>query len=365
MRVAPATATDPLWDACFEASVEAGHPRNGDSNGAVAEGTSWNDMNVVDGKRQSAADAYLRPALGSPNLTVVTDAHVRRLVLDRLRCRGVEYSLDGRLRTASADREVIVAAGTVGTPHLLMLSGIGPAGHLRDIGVEVAADLPGVGANLQDHPKSQVAYTATRPVRSSVYSRKPHVLLRGEPSTTPDVQAIFIDLPIHPRWAPGPEDGYSVIFSLMTPASRGSVRLASPDPETAPLIDPRYLTDPSDATRMTAALRLARDIGSARALTPFRDKELFPGPDTRTDADCHAYLRSTVTSYFHPVGTCAIGTDKMSVADPHLTVHGIAHLRVADASVMPSLVSGNTNAAVLAIAERAASLLLGEPTATS
>jgi choline dehydrogenase len=311
-------------------------------------------MTVAGGRRQSAADAYLTPAAGRPNLTVVAHAHVRRLVVEHLTCRAVEYRVDGQIRRVVADREVILAAGGVGTPHLLLLSGVGPAAHLRDIGIGVTADLPGVGANFQDHPKSQVAYTATRPVRPAGYARKPHVLARTEPSAPPDLQILFIEFPVHPRWGPGPEDGFSVIFSLMTPASRGSVRLAGADPDRAPLIDPGYLTDPGDVARMTAGLRVAREIGSAPAFAAFRDKELFPGRATRTDRDCHAYLRSTVTSYFHPAGTCAMGSDAMSVVDAQLRVHGVANLRIADASVMPSLVSGNTNATVLAISERAA-----------
>jgi choline dehydrogenase len=360
MRVEHSSATDPLWEACFEAAVEAGYPLNDDSNGAVAEGTSWSEMNVVDGKRQSAADAYLTPVASRPNLTIVTDAHVRRLCIERTNCQGVEYSLGGQRRTASADREVVLAAGAIGTPQLLLLSGIGPGQHLRDHGIEVIADLPGVGANLQDHPKSQIAYTTTRPVNTGRYARKPHVLLRSEPSTIPDLQMIFIRFPIHPRFAPGPEDGYSVIFSLMTPASRGSIRLASPNPDRPPLIDPYYLSDPSDVTRMIVGLRVARKIGAARALGAIRDKELFPGRDTQTDLACDGYLRRSVSTYFHPVGTCKIGTNVMSVVDPQLKVHGIAHLRIVDASVMPSIVSGNTNAAVLGIAERAASLLTSE-----
>ncbi|ONH25247.1 GMC family oxidoreductase [Pseudofrankia asymbiotica] len=367
MRVGPGPAGDPLWEACFEAATEAGHSRNddGNGNGKTAEGTSWNDMNVVDGRRQSSADAYLGATAGRPNLTVVTKAHARRLILDGGICHGVEYRVGGETRTAFADREVILTAGAIGSPELLMLSGIGPARHLRDLGIDVRADLPGVGGNLQDHPKSQIAYTATRTVRTGRYARKPHVLLRGDPAAAPDLQMIFIDLPVHPRWVPGPEDGYSVIFSLMTPASRGTVRLASADPTRAPLIDPNYLANPADVSRMIAGLRAAREVGGAHALADLRDQELFPGPDVEpgaSDTAAHAYLRRTVTSYFHPVGTCALGRGQLAVVDPELRVRGIECLRVADASVMPTLVSGNTNAAVLAIAERAAALVTGEET---
>jgi choline dehydrogenase len=271
-------------------------------------------------------------------------------------CQGVEYTAGGQLHTAFADREVILTAGVIGTPQLLLLSGVGPGQHLHGLGIDVVADLPGVGANLHDHPKSQAVYTTTRPVRPAPDARKPLVLLRSDAQAAPDVEIIFIEFPIHPRWSPGPEDGYSVLVGLMTPASRGTLRLASTDPDRAPLIDPGYLTDPSDVTRMIKGLHAAREIGAARALAPFRDKELFPG----ADAACRAYLRSTITTFFHPVGTCKIGTDAMAVVDPQLKVRGIGQLRIADASVMPSVPSGHTNAPVLAIAERAASLLTGE-----
>jgi choline dehydrogenase len=184
--------------------------------------------------------------------------------------------------------------------------------------------------------------------------------MRSEPSAYPDLQVIFVEFPIHPRWRVGSETGFSAIFSLMRPASRGSVRLASSDPDHAPIIDPQYLSDPSDIQRMITGLHLARRIGTAPALATLEGKELFPGVDVQSDADCHAYLRSTVTTYFHPVGTCRIGTDPMSVVDAELRVHGIERLRVADASVMPLIPAGNTNAVVLGIAERAADLIAAD-----
>jgi choline dehydrogenase len=357
MFIEQAVPRRPLWEACFQAAVEAGYPANTDGNGATAEGTSWTEFNVVDGARQSAADAYLRPAMARPNLTVVTGAHVRRVIISSGRCRGAEYVADGRPAVANADRGVILAAGAIGTPQLLMLSGVGPADDLRGLGIDVAADLPGVGANLHDHPKSQVAYTAVRSMLADERARNPHVLFRSRPTAAPDLQAIFVEVPFHPRWEFGPEDGYSVVFSLMSPASRGTVRLASADPDQPPLIDPAYLTDPSDVERMLTGLGAAREIGAADALAPMRDKELFPGPAARTDAALRAYLTHTLSTYFHPAGTCKIGTDAMSVVDPELRVHGVDGLRIADASVMPTPVSANTNATVLAIAERAASML--------
>jgi choline dehydrogenase len=197
-------------------------------------------------------------------------------------------------------------------------------------------------------------------VRGGPYARKPHVLLRTDVGADPDIQILFVEFPVRPRWQLGTEDGYSVLFSLMTPASRGTIELASADPLQPPRIDPRYLTDPGDVTRMIAGLRAAREIGAADALAPLRKDELFPGPPVIGVVGLTDYLRRTITSYFHPVGTCRIGTDDLSVVDPWLRVHGVGRLRVADASVMPSLPSANTNAAVLAIAERAAAILTGD-----
>lgn len=328
MQVAPAPAQDPLWEAAFEAAVQAGHDETEDSDGATATGTSWHESNVVNGARQSAADGYLAPIAERPNLTVVADAHVRRLLVKRNRCEGVEYLKDGQTHTSFAAREVVLSAGTIGTPQLLLLSGIGPGQHLRDVGIEVVADMPGVGANLHDHPKSQVSYATTAAVGTGHYARKPQVLMRSEPTVAPDLHAIFLDFPVHPRFELGREPGYSVIFALMTLCSRGSVRLASADPDDAPCIDPRYLTDRGDIARLTLGLHAAREIGSAPAFASVRDRELFPGIETRSDTACHAYLRRTVSTYFHPVGTCAIGTNGTSVVDAALRVHGIKHLRV-------------------------------------
>jgi choline dehydrogenase len=357
MRVATPSPTDPLWEATFEAAVEMGHDFNPDSNAGDGGGTSWSEVNVVDGRRQSAADAYLTPILDRPNLTVVTDARAERLLIEGARCTGVEYRTGEGSQTALAAREVVLTAGTIGSPQLLLLSGIGPAEHLRELDIAVVADLPGVGANLQDHPKSQVSYRARRPVMPATYARKPLVLTSTDPSGPLDLQMIFVEFALHPRFRPGAEDGYSILFSLMTPASRGWVRLASADPSQPPLIDPQYLQDPSDVSRMVAGLRLAREVGDAPALALLREQEMFPGEGVSTDEQLHDYLQATLTTYFHPVGTCRIGTDENAVVDPDLAVRGIENLRVADASVMPSLVTGNTNAAVLAIAERGAHLI--------
>ncbi|GAB2843560.1 FAD-dependent oxidoreductase [Actinoallomurus bryophytorum] len=360
MRVAAPVVDDPLWLAMRRAALEAGHAETTDLSGAVQEGVAWLEVNVVDGRRQSAADAYLRDVLDRPNLTVRTGARVLRLTVENGRCRGVEYVAGGEPRRARAGAEVVLAAGAIGSPRLLMLSGIGPAGHLREVGVEVVTDLPGVGANLQDHPQTRVGYTATRPTRMPVLARRPLVVLRSDPSAAePDLQFVFGRAARRLRGVAVPGDGYSISVGLMTPASRGGLRLASADPAAAPLIDPAYLADERDLERLVTGLRLAREIGAAPALADWRDEEISPGPSLRSDDDLRDYVRRSVSTYFHLTGTCGMGTGEMAVVDPRLRVRGVEGLRVADASVMPAIVSANTNATVLAIAERAAAWLTG------
>jgi choline dehydrogenase len=349
----------PLAQATYLAAAEAGHARLADGNGAQAEGVCWNETTVAAGRHQSAADAYVRPALGRPNLTVLTEARAERLLLDGLRCRGVEYTATDGVQAVHTEREVVLAAGVIGSPQLLMLSGIGPAAHLRDVAIEVTADLPGVGQNLHDHPLSWVSYAAARSPRNGFF-RQARVLARSDAGTDPDLLISFSPAALLPRWAGARPDGYSIFFCLASPASRGSLRLRSADWALPPLIDPGYLTDERDVERMVTGLRMARDIGAADALTPWRAAEFLPGPDTCDDGACRAYIRDTMTSFFHPVGTCRAGTDELAVVDPLLRVRGIDGLRVADASIMPSVVSAPTNATVLAIAERAASIITGD-----
>jgi choline dehydrogenase len=359
MRVAPSDDVHPMFDALMDAAVEAGHPYSDDLNGADGEGASWSEVNVVGGVRQSAADAYLRPVLHRRNLTVVTNAMARRLVIDGGRCRGVVYRRKGEERSVSVEREVVLAAGTIGSAQLLMVSGVGPAEHLRQVGVKVTADLPGVGENLHDHTLTPVAYTALRPVRRA-FVRKPHVRFSSGLSDQPDLQMIFVDSPLHPRGRPGEESGYSINLSLMTPSSRGSLRLADADPGAAPFINPNYLSDERDLDRLVIGLQRAREIGETSALVDWRKDEAFPGQSVDNDSDTREYIRRSLFSYNHLVGTCRIGTDTHAVVDPRLRVHGISGLRIADASVMPSIISGNPNGTVLGIAERAATYLASE-----
>jgi choline dehydrogenase len=245
-----------------------------------------------------------------------------------------------------------------------MLSGIGSAGALRAHGIGVTADLPGVGANLSDHPVAPVVYAAAQPMPDGINNRgEALAALRTDPALpAPDFHILFIDFPSTPPGMPGPRNGYTIAFALLDPSSRGSVRLASADPDVAPLIDPGLLADEGDVDAMVAGLRLAREIGGAKALASWRQEEALPGAAVTTAGRQRDFLHRGTGAYWHPVGTCRIGTDPAAVTDPQLRVHGISGLRVADASVMPSIPAANTNATVLAIAERAADLITEKET---
>jgi choline dehydrogenase len=355
MVVAPATQPHPLAIAGLEAALEAGHLRATDISGGLEQGFGWTDLNIVEGARQSVADAYLRPVVDRANLDVVTDALVHRVRIENGTCVGVDYTVDGQLISVGCSGEVVLAAGTIGSAHLLLLSGIGPQAHLRQVGIDVVVDLPGVGENLHDHPVSGVVYSSTRPVPVGVNN---HIevlgLMRSAAAVSaPDLQAFFLT----PRFdEEGADNLYMIAFSAMTPRSRGSVRLASARPDMAPLLDPNYFGDSRDLEMMVAGLRLAREIGDQSALVSWREAEVAPGPGAAGSA-LPEYLRAATESYYHPVGTCRIGSEEMCVVDTDLRVRGISGLRVADASVMPSIPSANTLATVLAIAERAASLI--------
>ncbi|MCW2639031.1 MAG: glucose-methanol-choline oxidoreductase [Dactylosporangium sp.] len=359
MRVAPARTANPLSYAYLEATVGAGYHHSDDLNGSDQEGICWWDLTIVDGTRQSAADGYLRPVLDRPNLTLLTNALAHRLIVANGRCAGVEYAVDSEVRQVYPQRETILSAGSIGSAQLLLLSGIGPAEHLRAVGVDTVADLPGVGANLHDHPHAGVIYTPARPVPPGQNNHSDLVAaVRTTPDlAAPDIQLLFVDVPYHPPHMAGPASGYTIPFTTLHPHSRGSVRLASADPATAPLIDPNFLGDDRDLAAMLTALDMAREIGSSPALDQWRDEEALPGPDVHDENELRDYLRRDTDPYYHPVGTCRIGTDPAAVVDPQLRVHGIDGLRVADASVMPSIPGANPNATVLAIAERAATLI--------
>lgn len=363
--VGPTLHPSPVIVAALAAAAEKGYPIADDISSGVEIGFGLSDANVRNGQRVSAADAYLRPIADRPNLRVITDSVVRRLLIHDGVCSGVEYG-DGVVygSVATARREVILTAGAIGSAQLLMLSGIGPAEHLAQLGIDVELDLPGVGANLHDHPMSTIVFEHAAPLTgdpTNIFGQGVGLINTNGSADTPDLQVLLISQPYRNQAldGPAPDEGYAIGFSAMLPRSRGTVRLASRDHQVGPLIDPNYLGDIHDQQVMMAGLRIARDIGYADALTDWRGHEAQPGRPLDGEDAMLAYLRESLVVYFHYAGTCRIGTDDLAVVDPDLRVRGISHLRVADASIMPSPVSGNTNATVFAIAERAAQLIAG------
>jgi choline dehydrogenase len=271
----------------------------------------------------------------------------------------VSYVWDGVPSQAQASAEVILCAGAVGSPQLLMLSGIGPAAPLRELGIEPLADVAGVGENLQDHPLVLVSYATAAPLPPSGYNHgETYSALRsGLAGDRPDLHLFPILLPMAPAGFEPPAAGYALVASVVAPDSRGRVRLASANPLEAPLIDPGFLRDERDTDRLAQGVALVREAGAGAEFARVREAEVWPGPDVRTAAGLRAFIRRAVGSYYHPAGTCRMGTGAGAVVGPDLRVHGVAGLRVADASVMPTIPNAHTNATVLAIAERAADLI--------
>ncbi len=348
LTVGPMSSPNETLLAALDGAIEIGQRRAHDISGGLEEGFAPVDLNIVDDRRQSAADAYLTPVLDRPNLTVVTGTTVRRLVFEGDRCVGVEYDA-GTVRAA----EVVLSAGTIGSAQLLMCSGVGPRDVLGDAGVEVVHELPGVGRNLHDHPMVLLVHRTSRPVPPS---RGPHGeiqgLIRSDAGLDgPDLQILFIDVPFPNPVAPL-ENGFTIGIAPMTPFSRGSMRITSGDTTAHPVLDPGYFTDERDMRAVLNGIGVAREIGRSTALAAWGAEEVAPG-----DRALPEYARQHLISYCHPVGTCAMGEDEASVVDSELRVHGLLGLRVADASLIPAIPSNNTNATVYAIAERAAEII--------
>jgi choline dehydrogenase len=355
--VAPSDPPNDVLTALLDGAMQRGYRRAVDVSGGLELGFGPVDLTIVDGKRYSAADGYLADAHARPNLDVVTDALTHRVIVENGRATGVQYGLGGDTVVVEAG-EVILCAGAIGSPQLLMLSGIGPCAHLHDVGVDVVADLPGVGSNLQDHPLTGVIYRAAQPVPEGKRNHGEIMgLIRSAAATSsaPDLQLIFVDTAA----VTGVDipNSYLLGVSAMQPHSRGGVRLAGSAPDLLPLVDPNYFGDDRDMSTMLEGFRIARDIGTAPALDTWRAEEVAPGPGASDEQALRVFIKASVSSYFHPVGTCAIGDTAQSVVDSDLRVYGISGLRVADASVMPTLSANNTLATVYAIAERAADLI--------
>ena len=376
----------PHTEQFVEAAVRRGALVNDDFNGPRQEGVGFYQVTQRDGRRCSAADAYLGSRPG--NLTIQTGALVTGLLLEGGRAAGVTFRCGGREETARAEAEVVLAAGAIGTPQLLMLSGIGPADDLREQGIYVVADLPSVGANLIDHPGVPVLWS-TPSVKglwehtgNSGYARwrlthkgpltsniaEAGGFARSDPRLpVPDLQWHVLPVAFREQGLTDPASrAMTVIVTLVDVASRGRLKLASSDPRYRPLIDPGYLSDVRDLNALAAGVRTARDYGTAAPLTKICAAELAPGDGVHTDHEMRDYIRAALVTLYHPAGTCAMGGDVAksasgydSVVDPLLRVRGVDGLRVVDASVMPTLPRGNTNAPVIAIAERAADLIGG------
>lgn len=371
--------------AFIEAGRQAGLPLNPDFNGPQQEGVGLYQVTQKNGERCSAAKAYLAPALQRPNLTLFTDAQVLRVLLEGRRAVGVELLRGGQRLTLRAAREVLVAAGALQSPQLLMLSGIGPGAELQRHGIGVAHDLPGVGRNLHDHPDVvQVVATPKltdffgisltgvgnawrgasqwrrerRGVLTTNFAEGGAFLRSGPDAATPDLQLHFViaKLVDHGRKTVFGH-GYSCHVCLLRPRSRGQLTLASADPLAAPLIDPNFLGDDDDTARLVRGFKLMRRILQQPALAALGGQESAASAGARTDAEIEAFIRSHADTIYHPVGTCRMGNDDGSVVDARLRVHGVQGLRVVDASAMPRIVSGNTNAPVIMMAEKAVDMI--------
>jgi choline dehydrogenase len=354
---------DPIHRAIVAAAQECGLPYNPDYNGDAQDGVSYVQLSIRDGVRCSVAVAYLRPLADHPSLRIVTHARARRLLFEGTRCVGVEWSRGGRLKRARAAAEVVVSGGTIGSPQLLMLSGVGPAGHLAEHGIGVVADLPGVGENLHDHLLSPVIFAAEReigPPSPGLPACQSHSFWRSRPGlVVPDIQPIHFMVPMYEPGMEGPPNGFTLMGGMVRPASRGSIRLGGPHPEDPLLIDPNVLACEADVEALVAGVELCRRMGASEALAACGARELYPGPGVASPSDVRRYVRDTAITYHHQVGTCKMGVDEQAVVDPELRVHGVEGLRVADASIMPVVTTGNTNAPSILIGERAADFVAG------
>jgi choline dehydrogenase len=385
LNVSDLVSPSPLTLRFVDAAVAAGLPRNPDFNGASQEGAGVYQVTQKNGRRMSAARAYLRPAMLRPNLTVVTSALVLRILIEKGRAIGVEYFAHGKPTRATASQEVIVAAGAINSPKLLLLSGIGPADELRALGIPVEADLPGVGRNLQDHLDINIVARIREPISyngrdrglPAALSGLRWMLRRDGPATSnvaegggftrsdsrvaaPDIQFHFLPAMVieHGR-VRASGHGFTLHTNCLRPESRGAVRLKSDDPRAKPAVDPNYLLSHADLRVLLAALKRGRDIINAPPLRTILETELHPGPSIRTDVDLIAFIRQAAETDYHPVGTCRMGVDAEAVVDPQLRVRGVDRLRVCDSSIMPTLVSGNTNAPSIMIGEKGADIIVG------
>lgn len=392
----PAGRLLPIDRVFLEACRQAGYPDNPDFNGASQVGAGPYDFTVRDGKRSTVARCYLDGVSGRPNLTVRTGALATRLVVENNRAVGLVYRREGQELTAYADVEVLVCQGAIGSPQLLMLSGIGPADHLRSLGLPVTADVPGVGANLHDHLNIPIQYACTDPTATLDRWQKPHFAVwlglsyflsagksgpgsnafwavgafppgRSDPDW-PHLQIFFTPMVVRDDPAKSRKHarpGFQFDVNQMRPASRGTLRLRSSDPGDPPLLDPNYLAEETDRREMIEAVKTGREIAHQTSFDKLRGAELYPGAAVRSDPEIVEAVRNGGISGYHPAGTCKMGAenDLGAVLDSRFRVRGVEALRVVDASAMPVLPTGNTNAPVIMMAEKAADLCREDPSA--
>ena len=385
-----AKTKDPIFDAWIEAANAVGLPVTDDYNGPQPIGFSKGQYTIRNGRRSSSANAFLKPARGRPNLTVHTRAHATRILMNGTIATGVEYLRKGKPVSAQADCEVILSGGVFNTPQLLMLSGIGPAAHLKEFGIDCLSDLP-VGQNLQDHLVASNFWTrpentspfreelrydkiAVSMVRAYLFGTGPgtvvpggmHAFLKSAPGVeAADWEFLFRGAPLDANpWFPGIkrkyEDGYAIRCGIVHPKSRGEARLRSTNPTDPLVLDFRFLSNNDDLVSLREGLKVARDVAHQDALAPYRGLELTPGPDVKTDADLDEFIRNTVVTIEHPACTCPMGTGPDCVLDPDLKVRGIEQLRVVDGSAMPDLTSAHINSTILMMAEKASDMILGK-----
>lgn len=378
LSVSDIRSPNPLSRAFVDAAASMGFDRNDDFNDDTQTGFGLYQVTQRKGVRCSAATAFLKPAMKRENLTVVTGAHVTRVIVANGRATGVEWSDKSQSHVTTADCEVILSGGAINSPQLLMLSGIGPSEHLRELGIDVLHDAPNVGQNLIDHPACGVAYAVREPITlAHAEEFKPlveYVTKRTGPLSSnvgeaggfvtlgegpiPDIQFHFAPAYFIAHGFESPEtDGLTIAPTLVDVKSRGEITLTSRDPYAAPRIDPRYFSDPTDLWLMVEGCKLGRELAHQPALAAFVDGEHLPGVDVTTDEQWVAHVRSQSESLYHPVGTCAMGPDDAAVVDSELRVRGVDGLRVADASVMPTIVNANTQAITMVIGKRAADFL--------